>query len=89
MSDEPISLAAARATKAEDCRLWSPLDALKDLVRRIEAGEVNPTQLVVHYFEETADGCRNHHYTAAGVTFPEHLALLAVAQHRTLEMWRA
>lgn len=46
MSDEPISLAEARAVKAADSKLWSPADALRALLRDIESGEIKPNELV-------------------------------------------
>lgn len=88
MNDEPVSLAKARADKTNDCREWTPLDALKDLVADIEAGRAKPTQLVVHFMEEAEAGRRIYRYSAAGITYPEHVCLLAVAQARIIGDWQ-
>lgn len=87
MTAEIKSLSSARAAKTNDCFDWTPLDALKDLVKGIEDGKINPSNLVVHYFEADKDGGRRHHYQAAGLTFPDHIALLHVAMDRALREW--
>lgn len=74
------------ALKKGDSRLWTPLDALKELVRAIEAGEENPEGLVIHWWEEKR-GERDYRYLASKVTFPDHLALLDVAHNQVLKEW--
>lgn len=55
-SKEPVSLAEARAQKAKNASLWAPRDALIDVLRRIDAGEVNPEAiLIVYRFKEGED----------------------------------
>ncbi len=78
---------AARAEKADDSRLWTPRDALEYLLCQIDSGEVNSTQLVIHYLEDPKSGGHQHGYIVAGVTRPEHVALLAVAQHWVIKEW--
>lgn len=85
---EPTSLAEHRALKAEDCTLWSPADALRSLLRRIEAGEVSPDRLAIHYVEPDADGGQTHHHVVANLTYETHLCLLVIGQHQLLESWR-
>lgn len=87
MSD-PISLAEARAVNAEDAKLWSPLDALKALIRDIEAGEVSPTWIAVHWLERQEGGNLNYGYSIAGMSRAEHIALLSIAQANAIEGWR-
>ena len=83
-------IAKRRAEKMQDCREWSPLDALLSLVDEIKRGEARPVNIVVHWFEDDPDnkGGKIHHWTASGVTFPEHIALLNVALGSILEKWR-
>ena len=80
-------IAKRRAEKKEDCREWTPLDALEDLVKDIKDGKCKPTQLIVHMFEEHDNG-KDHSYVAAGIAIPEHIALLQVAMASVLELWR-
>lgn len=43
----PVSLAAARALKAHDNRLWTPVDCLNDAIADIEKGDKPCNKLVV------------------------------------------
>lgn len=43
---EPISINEARAEKAQDACLWTPLDCLKALVREIESGEMKSVDAI-------------------------------------------
>lgn len=81
------NLNEARAHKEKDCRLWSPLEALEALVRDIKSGELNPSQLVVHHLTENEDKSQSLGYVAAGVTLPDHIALLRVAETRLINDW--
>jgi hypothetical protein len=79
-------LARKRADKKQDSREWSCLDALEDLIERIKSGEINPAQMAIHFYEKTDSG-RTHHFQVANLTYPEHIALLAVASHRVITEW--
>lgn len=83
------SLNKVRADKHGDSRMWAPADALRDMLGCIERGEICPSQMVIHFLEEREDGGSDHHYYAAGVTFPQHLALLAIANRRAMDDWIA
>lgn len=80
-------IAHQRAIKKQDCREWTPLDALEHLVREIKAGTVSPTELTVHWFEDQKNGSRKHGYQCAGVTYSSHISLLNVALKCVLEDW--
>ena len=86
MMDE---LAKKRADKLQDSRLWTAKDAIEDLLADVIAGKINPTQLAIHYFEGTPETGLKHHYQAAGLTYPNHIALLNVALDRMLRDWKA
>lgn len=80
---EPVSLNAVRAQVGRDCRLWSPLEALKDTVARIERGELDPDMVFIAMREVSADGRRAvWPSVAAGGTRIEILGLLALHAHR-------
>lgn len=81
-------LARKRAEKRQDSRLWTAEDALEDLLARIRAGEIKPTWLAIHYMEGSPETGQEHHYQVAGLTYPQHIALLNVALDRVLREWR-
>ena len=85
------SFAEAKANKNRDSCAWTPLECLKALMRDIEAGEVKPEKLCVHFFEEPNEetGRTHHGFYASGLSFPDHISLLHVAMARTLEDWRS
>jgi len=87
MTDEPINLNKARAEKANDARLWTPLDALKDLVAEIEAGRETVDGLSINFWRTLPDGGKQHGYVVAGLTRPENIALLEVSKMRAIDDW--
>lgn len=84
---EPTSLAAKRAEKSQDARDWTARDAAVELLRMIDAGEALPAQIAIHWMEGGPDVGYRHHHLCAGVTYPQHIALLAVAQHAKICDW--
>jgi hypothetical protein len=80
-------IARRRAEKLGDNRLWSPLDALEEAKNLIKDQDLSKIRLSVHWFEVQEDGSRRHHYTAANLTFPEHIALIRVADHALIHDW--
>lgn len=80
-------VAKKRAELKNDCREWTPLDALEDLVRAIKNKEAAPSEIVIHWFEKRSDGGSQHYYQCAGVTFIAHIALLNASLKRVLEDW--
>jgi len=81
-------LARKRAEQKQDSREWSCLDALEDLIERIKSGEINPSQMTIHFYEKKDEG-RTHHFQVANMTYSEHIALLAVASHRVITEWQS
>lgn len=56
MSD-PINLALVRAERAvNSCADWRPRDAIVEMLREIDAGEINPYALVIAFAEKADDG---------------------------------
>jgi hypothetical protein len=45
-------MAKEEATRTGDCRLWSPLDALRDAINDIETGDLRPKRLYVAVEDE-------------------------------------
>lgn len=55
-ADEPVTITALRAAKSENAKLWTPRDALIDVLRRIDKGEIKPNALTVVWREEFDTG---------------------------------
>lgn len=56
-SNHPVSLAAVRAEKSGNGADWTPRDALIDILRQIDSGEIEPDALIVCYAKnETRTG---------------------------------
>lgn len=91
--NDPLSLAEARAAKAHDNRLWSPLDCLDKVRRDIESGEIKPRRLMVVY-EELVDeakpeGLKHQGRYLANVPLSEQIAMLEWEKFWTMMRNRA
>ena len=86
MSDDNVtSLGAARALKASDNRLWSPVECLEDCIRDIQSG-VSPTEKLLVLRLDTKKGeTFNVGYNAAGLKGSEILAMLECAKATILQ----
>lgn len=65
-ADAPISLNEVRAERERDGKLWAPRDALVNLLRDIDTGQVNPTDMVVAYRVDTENGGHATRFVCAG-----------------------
>lgn len=54
-SKEPVSLAVTRAMKEGDANKVSPRDILLDQLRRIDAGEDKPCDMIIIFRERNAE----------------------------------
>lgn len=79
-------IARKRAEVKGDSREWTCVDALEDMIIRIKSGEIVPSGMAIHFWEKSEDG-RTHHYQVAGLTFPEHIALLTIGKKRIVDEW--
>lgn len=77
------NLAARRADKSQDCRDWTPTDALRDALRAVESGAFEAEIVYVAFAGQHADGSRDYFYKAAGGTKLELIGLLARHLHFT------
>lgn len=91
MMNKILSFNEGKVKRSQDSRDWTTLDALKSLVRDIELGNIRPVQIAVHFWElidhDDFEGGKTHGYTIAGLTYPEHIALLNVALRNSLNEW--
>lgn len=75
-ADHPVSLAEAKANKEHDGRLWTARDALIDLLRRIDSGDLAVGAMVVCYSELEEGKHAFTRFSAAYTDFPSTLGLL-------------
>ena len=66
-----------------DCRKWTVLDCLKEAVRRIEDGELDPNMVCIA-MRVVTDGLARYPSSWAGVTVIEARGLLAT--HLAIDM---
>lgn len=85
---EPINFAAARAEKHSDGAMWTPRDCLAQLLADIDAGDTDPTKISIHMVTQNANGDWKLNFYQAGLSRPEHVALLTLALHDTVESWK-
>lgn len=57
-SNAPTSITEAKAIRADDAAQWTPRDALVSMLRDIDAGSLEPTELVLLYREPKEGGHR-------------------------------
>lgn len=55
-ADTPVSVSEVRGLRSGECDKWTPRDVLVNLLRKIDAGEAAPEQLVLVYREPADDG---------------------------------
>ena len=84
MNDVPTSLGAARALKASDNRLWTPVECLRDVIHDIESERVKVHRLLVLRVN-TDDEKFDVGYSAAGAKGSEILAMLECAKAMVLQ----
>lgn len=81
----PVSVSEARADREDDCRLWSPRDALISVLRDIDEGKVAPDALICVYRQRGEDGIMTTHFVAASPDIHTSLGLLTRGQFRLME----
>lgn len=82
--------AKKRAEKAQDCRLWTPIDALEDVIKEFKQRDLDMknVSIAIHWFEkEKESDIRQHYWCCGNITFPEHITLLNVGLHRVIDSY--
>lgn len=57
-ADHPVSITEAKAERTQACDVWTPRDALINLLREIDRGEADVDALVIAYRQAAEDGQR-------------------------------
>lgn len=73
MSDEPISLAAVRAERADNGALWGPEDVLKDAAARSHGADA----MIVIWRTKSADGVTITKFSQCGPDVHTVLGMMA------------
>lgn len=55
-AEYPVSITTHKATMHRDAGLWTPRDALVDMLRRIDRGELKPRAIIIGVDFEGEDG---------------------------------
>lgn len=79
-SEHPQSVAEIRAGKAGRARLWTPRDALIDMLRDIDSGKVAPRTLVICWSEPDQSGEMCAYFSAAGPDIMSSLGTVEAAK---------
>lgn len=74
-ADHPKSITEIKADKSSDANDWAPRDVLISLLRRIDAGEIAPTALVVGWYQPHENDATYGYAKAA----PSRLVALGIA----------
>lgn len=84
-ANEPVSFLEARSEKLSDSSIWTPRDALISVLRRLDAGEMVPRDLIVIWTEEHEGKTFNVNSVIACPTTLISVGLLTVAVHDLLK----
>lgn len=84
-ADAPKSFLEARSEKLSDSSIWTPRDALISVLRKLDAGEAVPRELIVVWTEEHEGKTFNVNSVIACPTTLASVGLLTVAVHDLLK----
>lgn len=80
-ADKVVSLGYERAGRARDARLWKPIEAVRQLLAEMEAGEIDPEMIYIAMRYRTGDDGYAHPYLQAGMNDIEVVGLLSQHLH--------
>lgn len=84
-ANAPKSFLEARSEKLSDSSIWTPRDALISVLRKLDAGEAVPRDLIVVWTEEHEGKTFNVNSVIACPTTLASVGLLTVAVHDLLK----
>lgn len=83
-TETPIDLNKRRAEKkAEDC-VATPIECVRELLRDMEEGAIQPNQIAIHLVRVNDGGDVLHHFRSSGLSVMEHVAILEFAKFRLI-----
>lgn len=83
MSNEPISLAKERMRKDDSSGSWTPVEAARELLHRLESGELKLEELIITGWDEdrTLFGLKSQ------TTYESTIALLEISKVEAFREW--
>ena len=86
MSDEEkvITLSAKRAEQTGNAKDWTVLDALREAIKDIEAGEYKPLAVAILLYSDEGDGQRGFPYVVAGANHLETIGLIELQKDQII-----
>lgn len=73
------NLNAVRADRADDNRLWTPADTIRDVLGDIEAGRIEPDKILVLHWKTGEDDFHTG-WAAANMKSSEMIALMEMVK---------
>lgn len=80
----PHSVNELRAARSGNAADWSPREALLQMLRDIDSGEIKPDALLVSFREKTERGFHTSYCAAC----PDSSVLIALLEHTKFRIWR-
>lgn len=68
-AEYPVSIGTHKASLHRDAALWTPRDALVDMLRRIDRGELKPRAIIISVDFEDEDGDGSMTYNISSPNF--------------------
>ena len=65
--------------------LWKPADILRDTLRRIENGDINPESMAIHWYSCPEDGLTQPGQSLSNLTHEAHISMLTCTLHAAVE----
>lgn len=83
MTDNGRQFRLLKANKSGDPFDWSPEDAIREFLSKIESGEFKPSRIAILFNEDEEGGeSESHHYFAANVSTAQFVWMLTFRLHR-------
>lgn len=83
--DHPVSLAEVRSERTQNAVDWKPRDALIEVLRRIDKGEISPEALIVAWVEFKPNGVSDFGFRNASPNIIVSTGLLENAKMKLYE----
>lgn len=79
-----VSLAQIKADKSQDCRDWTPRDALAEALRQIDAGEMKPEMIYIACRTLIGEDAVDYNHFSAGGDRMQLVGLLSYHKARII-----
>jgi hypothetical protein len=76
------------ASKSNNSVAWTPETLVKEFLADLQAGKIKPKNLMFFFMEDTDDGNMRPSYYYANMNRAEEIALLTLAIHKAIDLWR-